>query len=107
MITDTPQFALPFRILGGTAQVNEQGSADDIAACVEAILRYPMGYRPEAPEFGRPRGLAFNKGDLELAQLAAQLARLEPRAAYLLEEEPEALEAAVRRVAVRLKGEML
>lgn len=50
-----PHFALPFRIVGARgAIINEQDSEAEIMDCVDTILRYNQGHRPEKLEFGIP-----------------------------------------------------
>jgi phage baseplate assembly protein W len=49
---DIPHFALPLRYLGGKPIVNEQDSWDDVYDCVQAIARYPRGFREDLPDFG-------------------------------------------------------
>lgn len=50
-----PHFAMPFRIdpVRG-AVINEQDSEEEMLDCVEVILRFDTGHRPEKPEFGIP-----------------------------------------------------
>jgi len=98
MAVDTPHFDFPLRFVGGQAAVLEQDSLRDVLVCVEIILRYPRGYRPELPAFGRPDNLEFAKGDLDLDAIAAQLAEFEPRAQTLIEEERDAFDSALRTV---------
>jgi hypothetical protein len=50
-----PHFAIPFRINGVRgAVVTEQDSEQEILDCVEVIIRYQHGDRPEKPDFGIP-----------------------------------------------------
>lgn len=48
----TPHFSLPFRFHNGRVVVNEQDEYDEIADCVQAIVRYSRGQRAEFPDFG-------------------------------------------------------
>lgn len=49
-----PHFNLPFSFVGGSVPVVEQDTLDDVANCVEAIIRTPYGFRvyDNTPDFG-------------------------------------------------------
>lgn len=96
--TGIPHLALPFRVVGGQAIVNEQDTIDDVAACVEAVLRYPQGSRVEKPGFGLP-DQTFAQGGADPAAVAATVARWEPRAQT---DVAESLEGLVSRVTVNI-----
>lgn len=102
---DTPQIALPFEILpGGSVREVEQDSIDEIAMSVEAILRYPLNYREELPEFGMP-DLTFAESNDNLAALIqAHVARWEDRVTVLVEEDPDRWNQMVRSFKVRLES---
>jgi len=52
---NAPHISIPFRIDGTNGAVAaEQDSEREIMDCVEVVLRYPQGHRPEKPEFGIP-----------------------------------------------------
>lgn len=78
-MADVPHFALPFRFVNGRACTVEQGSDDEIGACITAVLRYPLGSRPALPAFG-VQEQAFEQGGPHLAEIRAALAEWEPRA---------------------------
>jgi phage baseplate assembly protein W len=78
-----PHFSLPFRFAGGRAVTVEQDSLDDVEGCVEAVLRYTRGSRPEAPDFGIP-DQAFTEHGAQIGEIAAAVEDAEPRAAVLL-----------------------
>lgn len=104
-MADVPHFALPFRFgRDGHAVVVEQDSTDDIAACVEAVLRTRPGEREELPAFGSPDP-TFEQAPVRLDAIAAAVAAWEPRAEFLLEEAPDALDATVRRVRLTIDTE--
>jgi phage baseplate assembly protein W len=86
---DTPQISLPFEILpNGRVREVEQDSLDEIAMAVEAILRYPVGYREELPDFGIP-DLTFRTDRQEVSNLLlTYVSRWEPRARILVEQRP-------------------
>jgi phage baseplate assembly protein W len=97
-------FGLPFRYEDGRAAVNEQGSPEDIAACVEAVLRTEPGERIERPDFGLPDP-TFSSLPLDLGDLIAAVSRWEPRARVLAEQYPDLLDEAVARVRLTLRTE--
>lgn len=94
---DTPHFALPFRLEGGSFAVNEQDSAEDVAACVEAVIRTRPGERDELPAFG-VTDPAFQQAPIDTDLLVEQVNEWEPRAKALAEETPDLFDATVRRV---------
>lgn len=74
----TPHFAVPFRMDGSRGSVvTEQDSEEEILDCIEVILRYPQGHRPEKPEFGIPDLTFMEHADERLIQEA--LDEWEPR----------------------------
>lgn len=98
---DTPKFKVPFRLspTGEQATVIEQDSVDEVAQCVEAVLRTYEGSRLEEPEFGIP-DLTFSQGKLDLTGIERAIAEWEARASTDLTEEE--IEAMIRRVVVNV-----
>lgn len=82
-MTDVPHFAFPFRFDGGRAVEVEQDSVDDVVACVEAVLRCPLGHRDERPDFG-VEDQTFRQGGIDVAALTDAVEEIEPRAAVVL-----------------------
>jgi phage baseplate assembly protein W len=78
-MADIPHLAMPFKYVAGKPVVVEQGSEDEIAQCVEVVLRTHPGQRKELPDFGCA-DLAFRAMPLHTADLDAAIARDEPRA---------------------------
>lgn len=78
-MAEIPHLALPFRVERGRAAVVEQDSDEDVEQCVEAVLRYRPGERPEAPDFGTP-DQTHRQGGADLQELADAVSRWEPRA---------------------------
>jgi phage baseplate assembly protein W len=99
-----PHFALPFRMVGGRAVEVEQDSAEDVAACVEAVLRTRPGQRDALPEFGSP-DLAFRQLPVDPDDLVAAVETWESRAQLLAEERPDLLDEAALRVRLTLTTE--
>lgn len=97
---DNPHFRLP---LDGSFAEVEQGSPEEIAQCVEAIVRTPRGFRDDAPELGLPQ-LAFSEGGADPELVAVALAEHEPRAEQLVTEAPGLLDQALSIVKVSLYG---
>jgi phage baseplate assembly protein W len=89
---NVPQLAYPLRIdpASGTFAVVEQDSVDDVAGCVEVVLRTRVGDRDELPEFGIP-DLTFLELPLDLDDLVDMVSLWEPRAELLIEEAPQVL----------------
>jgi phage baseplate assembly protein W len=80
----TPQLSYPFDF----SEV-EQDTLDEIAMACELVLRYPVGYRIELPQFGRPE-LLFRESTEDIERLLLNaVSRWEPRARLLVEERPD------------------
>lgn len=101
---DTPHFALPFRFVNGHAAEVEQDTVEDIAACVEAVLRTRPGERDELPEFGTP-DLTFTQRPVDTDALLDAVEEWEPRARLLVEERPDLFDETVARVRVAVDTE--
>jgi phage baseplate assembly protein W len=98
-LADVPHFALPFRYEGRSVAVVEQDTVDDVAVCVESVLRTRPGDRDELPAFGAADP-TFTQTPLDTEALVAQIEAWEPRARVLVEEDPDRFDATVRRVRV-------
>lgn len=101
-MADVPHLALPFRYVGGAPAVNEQDSPDDVAACVEAVLRTRPGQRAEHPDFGAPDP-TFAQRPLDLDAVVVRVETWEPRAHALAEEHPDVFDETVSNVLVTLE----
>ena len=101
-MTDVPHLTLPFRFApGGHALENEQDSLEDVASCCEAILRCPLGYRPEIPDFGcADQTFALT---IDRVYLADVITRYEPRASPQIETGRDPLDDALARVRIQLR----
>lgn len=102
---DTPQLAYPFEITSsGAVREVEQDTLDEIAMSIEIILRYPLGYRDELPDFGIPE-LAFRESTEDISSMLADyVSRWETRAAAFVEEQPQQWDQMVREFLIRLQG---
>jgi len=82
-----PKLRVPFQISGNKAEVIEQDSDEEIAQCVEAVLKTVIGTRIDRSEFGVP-DLAFRTAPGSLpAVVRKAVERWEPRADVALIEE--------------------
>jgi len=84
-MVDVAHFSLPFRWATPHAAVSEQDTQQEIAECCETIIRYPLGYRPELPDFGCAE-VVFGMEPLDVAGIQQALDQWEPRAQALVEE---------------------
>lgn len=98
---DIPHFDLPFRVVGGSFATVEQGSLDEIANSVEAILLTPLGHFADDPEFGLA-DMSFVNQPVG-GEIAEQVMEQEPRASLLVEEAPDQLDALLDRIRLILK----
>ena len=97
-MADVPHFALPFSWSpSGHAYENEQDTPDDVAACVEAFLLCPYGWRAELVEYGLPDQTMLV--DLDTDAIGSAIERWEPRADFQLAEDPD-LDLLLRRVRI-------
>lgn len=90
-MADVPHFALPLRFVAGAGKTDalaavtvEQDSLDDVAACVECVIRYRPGERLDNPAFGIDDPVFVTTLDTE-AMLAA-ISDQEPRAEVAIED---------------------
>jgi hypothetical protein len=102
-VTLIPHISLPFRFVNGAAAVSEQGSLAEIADCVAAIVRYPLGSRPELPEFGLPDQV-FRQDGPDVAVISATVTSWEPRAAQLVTTDTDDLAAGIASVAIEVRA---
>lgn len=82
-IADVPHFDLPFRLVGTSFGVEEQDSAEDVANCVECIIRTPYGFRDDNPSFGLDDPV-FDYLPLNVEHIRAQIEEQEPRAKLIV-----------------------
>ena len=91
-MADVPHFDTPLRFTGSDFAVVEQDSTEEIADCVEACLRTPVGSRIDEPEYGAPDEMFSQLGPNPSAEpYLAAVERDEPRADLLGEAEIEAM----------------
>lgn len=102
-----PHFSLPFRfVLQGsptpTVAVTEQDSPDEIKDCVEAILRYEIGSRPEKPDFGITDP-TFSSPGVNTNRIHAEVDRSEPRVALKVTDHIDDLDSLIHTVRVNIE----
>lgn len=101
-----PHFTLPFSYanagsLGVVATTNNQDSDDDISACVEAVMRYAIGFRHEKPSFGIP-DQAFVENGPDLDVIRAAILRWETRAGVTMTSTPDRFDNLVYHVLAQI-----
>lgn len=97
----SPHLAIPLRLAGGKLAVVEQDTLDEVAGCVEAIVRTPVGFRDEQPRFGIEEQ-ALREGGPDLAGIERAVQRFEPRAELVLEENIDDWHAILVRAGIRI-----
>ena len=93
-----PHFDIPFRFVNRAAAITEQDSEHEIDNCVETIVRYQHGDRPENADFGIP-DLTFSLPGLEADIVRGAIRTYEPRADVDVDD-PK-IEELVQTIAVR------
>lgn len=99
-----PHLSFPFQLseTGTQARYVEQDSDDEIIDCVEVLLRTPLGWRIDLPEYGvRPQ--EFTEGGANREELIAAIAEWEERALVVIERE-EVVDPMLDRLSVAIKG---
>jgi hypothetical protein len=99
----SPHFDIPFRFTSGGsgAALAEQNTFLDIANCIEVIVRTPLGFRNDAPEFGFP-DLALLEQPITTKDLVDLIVAQEPRAVILISEQPDYLDNLIDRVTIQV-----
>lgn len=99
MPNNIPHFAVPFRFSGRHVETVQQDSIDDIAGCVEVIMRTPIGARSERPNFGIP-DLAFRNFQKGIVgpDIEAMIVNLDPRIHVEFAESFDAFDSLIARV---------
>lgn len=98
---ENPHFDIPFRLLPAGTPVTEQDTFEEIANCVEVIIRTPLGFRDDAPDFGFPN-LELLSQPVINQELQEIVDNQEPRASVLLREQPDFYDNLIDRVTVEV-----
>lgn len=95
-VPERPHFAYPFQ-RGASGGVNavEQDTVEHVTACENVIVRCPLGWREERPEFGWPWP-EFHPAPLPLGPLQAALRQFEPRGNTSAVEYADVVDASIR-----------
>lgn len=79
MAVQVPHLSYPFRFgANGHANVLEQDFLDEVANCCTVVLKCPVGFRIELPEFGAVDQTFTTRPDVDA--LVGALQQWEPRA---------------------------
>lgn len=100
-MADVPHFDLPFRFVGSSFATSEQDSIDDVANCVETILRTRIGFRTWVPEFGSPE-YVFKRSPLGTEDIMAIVSAQEPRAELLVQESIDSYDQLIDRLHIEV-----
>lgn len=104
MPADRPHFAFPFQLgYDGKVGVVEQDSIEHVVACENVIVRCPLGFRDDRPEFGWPFP-TFQTTPLDLSSLESALNRYEPRGNANAVEYADAVDEAIRHISVDVEA---
>lgn len=104
-MTDPPHFAAPFSFNGaGVANVVEQDSVEEVAACVYNVVVCIEGQRIDEPDFGIPDPM-FANAPVDITAIEDAIAQWEPRADLSLSEHGDAINAALRTVQIDVQVE--
>lgn len=74
----TPHLAVPLTFTGSCLRAVEQDSDEEVEACILGILRTPLGWRTDLPEFGTPDP-AHEQGGPSLIEIERSVALWEDR----------------------------
>lgn len=99
----TPHFDIPFRFGAKGAVTVEQDSFEDIANCVEVIVRTPVGFRDDNPSFGFPQ-TEFSQQPIITSDVVEIVASQEPRAVVVMSDKPDALDELIDRILIDVRG---
>jgi hypothetical protein len=103
-MADIPHFSFPFRRgANNKVAVDEQDTTQHIMSCENTIVRCPLGFREDRPEFGWPFPM-FENIPLNLSSLEAALRRFEPRGEAKADEYAAAADAAAREIKIEVEG---
>lgn len=91
-----PHLRFPFQRVGGRVNVVEQDDPEHVMSCNLVIVRCPLGFRDDRPEFGWPWPELGN-APIDLGPLRQALEQFEPRNERLdMTQFYDAINAAIR-----------
>jgi phage baseplate assembly protein W len=98
-VIERPHFSYPFSRGPTGVNVVEQDTPEHIASCENVIVRCPLGFREERPDFGWPFP-EFATLPIDTAGLTNALREFEPRGRASAREWADEASAAVRHISV-------
>lgn len=102
-MADEPHFDYPFRMgSNGHAVENEQDDDNDVIARVQAVLRTPLGFREDLPDFGVAEVLFREKIDAEEVRQA--LEQWVPEADFLINVTDDEIDKFLKTIHVGVKA---
>jgi phage baseplate assembly protein W len=103
---DTPQFDLPFRLgADGNPVEVEADSGAEIGDCVEVLLRTPLGFHDDLPDYGVDMPLfEESSGAVNMDEVQTAISTWEERADVLIDSEPDLLDVFVSRVTINVRA---
>lgn len=102
---ENPHFSFPFRRgLNGKVAVVEQDAPDHVLSCENVIVRCPIGFRLERPEFGWD--FPEFRNVMDLRELASALERWEPRGSVTVGERDlrDLADTATREISIEVES---
>lgn len=100
-----PHFVIPFHFHdhghGVQAHVVDQDTNDEIFVCVEAIARFPLGFRIEKTDFGMP-DQTFTEGGVDEEEIRVSILNQEPRAEILVEHHIETYDELITNARIKV-----
>lgn len=103
MASLVPHFDLPFRMKGTSFATVEQDSFEDVANCVEAIVRTPYGFRDDNPDFGVD-DQTFQVQPLNTELITGQIIHQEPRASIVITQETDLIDSLIDNLKIEVDG---
>src|SRR5262245_5054438 len=100
-----PHFRYPLELRDGALRVVEQASPADILGRVDVLVRCPLGFLNDIPDFGI-EDPTFGEGPINVSEIEDAIALWEPRAESAIEEQFSLLDLAVRRLRIITTGEL-
>jgi len=98
---ENPHFDIPFVLYSTGAPVVEQDTFEEVANCVETIIRTPYGFRDDAPDFGFP-DLELRTQPIVSQEVQEIVDQQEPRATTFMYEIPDFYDVLIDRITVEV-----
>lgn len=102
-MTAIPHFTYPMQFKGTKFCENEQGSEDDLIACVTAVVLTHPGDREMLPDFGLLDPV-FSRQPVDVTAMTNAISVWEPRATAMLEQDPNFLDRLISDVTAHVAG---